>query len=160
MVHNKLKEFKEFWNRNLWRTDINPLSPQKRFGFIGLRIIAIIIKGFKNDKCSIHAAALTNITLMSLVPFMAFIFAIAKGFYSSEKLSSEFAALIAELPPGAKEVLNTLLEKVLSINVSAMSGISMVIIVWTVISLMGKIEHTFNNIWGIKSKIIKHSPLI
>jgi len=149
-AHKKVQELREFWNRELWRTDINPLPPQKRFGFIGLRIIAIIIKGFKNDKCSIHAAALTNITLMSLVPFMAFIFAIAKGFYPPDKLNAEFAALISELPTGAKEVLNTLLEKVLSINVSAMSSVSMIIIVWTVISLMGKIEHTFNNIWGIK----------
>ena len=113
-------------------------------------MVAIILKGFKNDNCSIHAAALTNITLMSLVPCLALIFALAKGFIPSDRLTMEFTELISGFPPGAQDVLLELLNKVKNVNVSAMSGISFAIILWTVISLLGKIENTFNNIWGIK----------
>ncbi|NQZ56800.1 MAG: YihY/virulence factor BrkB family protein, partial [Lentisphaeraceae bacterium] len=150
-IHTRLHHIKDFWNRTLWDLDLNPLSPIKRRGVIILRIFAIILKSFKSDKCPVHAAALTNITLMSLVPALAFVFALAKGFYPPDKLSSDFRSSVSDLPQDIQDVLVTLLTKVQETDFSTMGTISFVLITWTVLSLLGKIEATFNGIWGIKN---------
>lgn len=149
-LKEKFARLKKFITNDLWQIDLNPLSPRKKFGFIGLRIIFIILRGFKRDKCSIFAAALTNITIMSLVPTLAFIFAIAHGFGFYDKLKVKMENDINSLNQGVKDFLLPLIDKLEKMDMSALGIVGLAIIFWTVLSLLGKIEGTFNMIWGIK----------
>lgn len=149
-VKEKLNRVKLFFTHDLWRTDLNPLSPKKKYGFIWLRVLTIIFKGFKKDKCAIYAAALTNITIMSLVPTLAFIFAIARGFGFYKKLEEELKTGFASMNQGVRDLMLPLIKKLGELDMSGLGVIGLAIMVWTVISLLGKIEGTFNVIWGIK----------
>ena len=149
-IKDKLNSVKTFFTHDLWRTDLNPLSPKKKYGFISLRVITIIAKGFKKDKCAIYAAALTNITIMSLVPTLAFIFAIAKGFGFYQKLEGELKTGFSGMNQGVRDLMLPLVQKLGELDMSKLGIIGLAIMLWTVISLLGKIEGTFNVIWGIK----------
>ncbi|MCM8539401.1 MAG: YihY/virulence factor BrkB family protein [Lentisphaeraceae bacterium] len=149
-VKDKLSSLKQFFTHDLWRTDLNPLSNKKKYGFISLRVITIIVRGFKRDKCSIYAAALTNITIMSLVPTLAFIFAIAKGFGFYAKLEEELKTGFASMSQGIRDFLLPVIKKLGELDMSGLGIVGLAIMLWTVISLLGKIEGTFNVIWGIK----------
>jgi len=149
-LKSKVDKAKKFFSFDIWRTDLNPLPPRKRFSFISLRVLVIIINGFKRDKCAIYAAALTNITIMSLVPTLAFIFAIAHGFGFYEKLKERIHSDIGSLGPRLKDFLLNLINNLEGMDMSALGAIGLAIMFWTVISLLGKIEGTFNVIWGIK----------
>ncbi|MCM8527729.1 MAG: YihY/virulence factor BrkB family protein [Lentisphaeraceae bacterium] len=149
-VKDKLHRAKTFFTHDLWRTDLNPLSLKAKYGFISLRVLTIIVKGFQRDKCSIYAAALTNITIMSLVPTLAFVFAIAHGFGFYEKLKERIHSDLNSFGPELNEFLLNLIRNLEKMDMSAMGAIGLAIMFWTVISLMGKIEGTFNVIWGIK----------
>lgn len=141
---------KKFLKDEIWQTDLAPLSLGKKIGFIILKVFFIIINGFRKDKCSIYAAALTNISIMSLVPTMAFVFAIAHGFGFYEKIEERLESDIGSLNEGVKDLLLPLIDRLEKMDMSGLGIAGLAIIFWTVISLMGKIEGTFNVIWGIK----------
>jgi membrane protein len=150
-IKQTFENLKSFFQRDLWRTDLNPLSKKKRFSFISLRVLSMILGGFKKDKCSTYAAALTNITVMSLVPTLAFMFAIAQGFKFYAQIEEKLLNELNNLPSGVGELLIGLLQKLQQTDLSTLGVIGLAIMFWTVITLMGKIEGTFNHIWGIKT---------
>ena len=78
-----------FINHKLWKVRLNKLD-SRRGGLIKqVRIFALAIKGFNDDKCIIKASALTYYTLFSIVPVVALIFAIAKGFNFEKSLQEQ-----------------------------------------------------------------------
>ena len=149
-IKSKFERTKKFFSFDIWRTDLNPLPPRKRFSFISLRVLVIIINGFKRDKCAIYAAALTNITIMSLVPTLAFIFAIAHGFGFYDKLKKKIESDLQSVGDKIQDFLLQMINNLEKMDMSALGIVGLAIMFWTVISLLGKIEGTFNVIWGIK----------
>ena len=146
----KINKLKNFFLRDLWLLNLNDTPLRKRFGFVSLRVSFIIIKDFIRHKCKLHAAALTNITLMSLVPTLALMFSMAKGLGMYEKFEPEIQNKLAEMPPGVADVINKLLEMVNNTNFTTMGIVGSMLIFWVVISMISKIEETFNLIWGVK----------
>ena len=95
-----------------------------------------------------QAAALTNITLMSMVPMMAFMFAIAKSLGVYTELEKLINKNVAEYP----QIVNFVKQLFTMINntdFKAMGSLGVLLLLWTVISAMSKIENSFNTIWGI-----------
>ena len=60
----------------------------------------LALRGFYEDKCSLRASALTFYPLLSIVPVVALIFGIAKGFGSDKALEKQ----LLEKFPGQEEV--------------------------------------------------------
>ena len=114
-----------------------------------LRIVILAIRGFNENKCKFRASALTFFSLLSIVPVIALMFGIAKGFGLQERV----AAQILEKMKGQEEVANrvitfanSLLDKT---SGGVIAGVGVVFLFWTIISLLGNIEGSFNDIWGI-----------
>jgi len=139
-----------FIKEDLWRIRLRYLTPKKSFWLRQLRILILSISEFNKDKCSLRASALTYFTLFSLVPLLAMAFGIAKGFgfekLLTEQLKSKFT--------GQQEIVNrviTFSENLLN-NTSGgiIAGIGVAILFWTIIKVLGNIEQSFNDIWGVK----------
>jgi membrane protein len=138
-------------NDTIWHTPLSEISKGKTFVIKQLRIIMIAAKGFSNDKVQLRASALTYYSLLSVIPVAAIAFAIAKGFgldqNLEEMITKEFAS--------HKEVLNWLLQSARSAldqtRGGYLAGVGMVILFWSVMSLLNHIENSFNHIWQIRS---------
>jgi membrane protein len=150
MLINKktFERYKKFITEDIWNVDTALLPLKKRFGFSSIRVLIILFKGFQKDNCTMQAAALTNITLMSMVPMMAFMFAIAKGLQFNDDLEKIISEKFAN-NPGILEVLTNLFDMIQNTNFKALGSIGVILLLWTVISVMSKIENSFNTIWGI-----------
>ncbi|MCH7504895.1 YihY/virulence factor BrkB family protein [PVC group bacterium] len=115
-----------------------------------LRTIVIAFRGFKEDKCQLRASALTFYSLMSVVPVFAMAFGIAKGF-GFERLLETW---MIENFQGQEEVVGRVIEFARSLLDNAkgglISGIGIIILFWVVMKVLGNIEHSFNDIWGVK----------
>jgi membrane protein len=98
----------------------------------------------------LRASALTLYTLLSVVPIVSLIFAIAKGFGIESLIQQE---LIHSFQ-GQEEVLNWIIEYANNFLENTKSGylagIGIVILIWSVIQVLGNIESAFNRIWQIK----------
>jgi membrane protein len=145
-----LKQIKRF-NDAIWHTSLSELSKRKTFLIKQLRIIVLAARGFTNDKVQLRASALTLYTILSVVPLIAIGFAIAKGFGLDQNLKEMIANQFQAYP----EVLNYLLS--LATNAlqetkgGYIAGIGIIILVWSVMSLLNRIESSFNYIWQISS---------
>ncbi|MCX6330087.1 MAG: YihY/virulence factor BrkB family protein, partial [Bacteroidia bacterium] len=74
------------WNDAIWHTPLSELSKRKSFLIKQLRIIVLAVRGFLNNKIQLRASALTLYTLLSIIPVVAILLAIAKGFGLDENL--------------------------------------------------------------------------
>ncbi len=146
-----LSETIQFLKTDIWRIRSSKLTGQKSFWIRQLRIILLAIRGFGEDKCQLRASALTYYSLMSVVPVAAMAFGIAKGF-GFEKLLEE--KILGGLP-GQEEVAQQIIGFARSFLENSrgglIAGIGIVALFWTVIKVLGNIESSFNDIWGIRA---------
>lgn len=138
-------------NNIIWHTPLSEISKGKVFLSRQLRIIILAARGFLNDNVMLRASALTFYTLLSVVPIVAIAFAIAKGFGLDENLEK----LVIDEFQAHEEVLNWLLKNARSALEETkggyIAGIGVIILFWSVMSLLGQIEGSFNHIWQIRS---------
>ena len=135
---------------DIWRIKIKNLPPHKYLFYKPLRVILLALRGFDEDKCQLRASALTFYSLLSVVPIMAMAFGIAKGFGFQHNLE----ILLTEKLKGQEEVLQWIIEFANSFLTNAkgglIAGVGIAILFWTVIKVLGNIERSFNDIWGIR----------
>lgn len=147
----KLEQTVNFIKTDIWRIRLKDYSGSKSFLIRNLRIIILAVRGFIEDKCKFRASALTFFTLLSIVPVIAMMFGIAKGFGLEKKVSEQ----ILERFQGQEEVAERMINFANSLLENAkggfIAGIGVVMIFWTVIKVLSNIESSFNDIWGIKS---------
>lgn len=139
------------FNHIIWNTPLSEISKGKTFIFKQLRIIVLAARGFSNDKVSMRASALTFYSLLSVIPIAAIVFAIAKGFGLDQTLQN----LIIEKNTSEQEVLSWLIQNArIAIEKTSggyIAGVGIIILFWSVMSLLNHIESSFNHIWQIRS---------
>jgi len=142
----------EFITTDIWRIRLEDLPFGKSFLIKQLRIIILTLRGFDEDKCFFRASSLTFYTLLSIVPVVAMLFGVAKGFGFERMLRKE---VFERFPGGAQqEVLTKVIEFAESLLEATkgglIAGIGLVVLFWSVIKVLGHIETSLNDIWEIK----------
>src|SRR5512140_81589 len=139
-----------FFTTDIWRMRLKDHPPRKSFIIRLVRIIVLTIRGFAENECKFKASALTFFSLLSIVPIIAVMFGIAKGFGLQQQVEQQLKANME----GQQEVItriidfsNTLLANA---NGGIIAGIGVAFLFWTIISVLSSIEGSFNNIWGVK----------
>ena len=96
------------------------------------------------------ASNLTYSSLLAIVPIMAVVFAIARGFGYSILIEKWFTTTMASQPEVA-EILITFVNSYLKhTQTGVFLGIGLVFMLWTVLMLISNIEKAFNDIWQVK----------
>jgi len=140
----------DFLRTGIWVLPTNGLSRPKAFFVRALKMLLLAIRGFREDQCAVKASALTFYSLLSVVPIIAMVFGIAKGFGFDKRLQSQ----LLEKFSGYEDVLlkvfefsNSLLQKTKG---GIIAGIGVALLFWSVINVMGQIEQSFNDIWKVE----------
>ena len=60
--------FKTFFSRDLWSRELASMPTFRRIGYSVTRVAHLTVTNFVKDRCPSRAAALTYITVLSLVP--------------------------------------------------------------------------------------------
>jgi len=112
----------------------------------------VAFRRFTEDGVQLRASGLTYYTLLAIVPILAMGFGIAKGFGFDKDLEMK----LVENFKGQEEVLNWLIELAHSaldtVKGGVIAGIGLVMLVWSVMSVLGNIESSFNDIWQIRKQ--------
>jgi membrane protein len=139
-----------FFSIRIWEVRTKDLPPVRRFLFACLRVIVLALHRFYLDQCSHRASALTYYSLLSVVPAIAMVFGIAKGFGFDKLLEKQFMELgdRANWPPEVLEHLLTFAASMLEhVKGGLIAGLGVVVLLWAVISILGHAEEAFNAIW-------------
>lgn len=140
-----------FYKKTLWEdTPVVHRHPLRRFLRGTARRIVLTVRAFFRERMQYRASALTYITLLSTVPLLSVVVAIAKGFGLGTLIEQEIKGAFAS----QTEVVETLIGFVNSYLSHTQSGVflgfGLLLLLWTLISLTGSIETTFNQIWQVK----------
>lgn len=140
-----------FLKTDIWRLRLKNYSRRKSFCLRQLRVVVLAVRGFSEDKCKFRASALTFYSLLSVVPVIAMMFGIAKGFGLEKRVESELLQKMQGQEKIAEKILefsNSLLE-----NTSGgfIAGVGVAFLFWTIIKVLSNIENSFNDIWGVKT---------
>src|SRR5205809_656866 len=141
------KRSMEFVTDKLWKVRINKVDRRQGTLIRQLRVFSLAFKGFKTDNCLTSATALTFYSLFSIVPVLALLFAIAKGFGLEKDLQKQ----LLESNRQYEEILSNAFvyaDQMLSTTSGgAIAGIGIVLLLWSVMKLLINIEDSFNQIW-------------
>ena len=94
-----------------------------------------------------RSSSLTLQVLLSIVPVLAVGFSLSKGLgLESERLRS----MLVRLFSGHEEIVERLLNYVEHTDVRALGTVGLLFLIYSAVSLLGRIEISFNKIWGVK----------
>lgn len=155
-IIDKVKAFVNWFIRfvtiDMWNMDTNGLGNLKRVFLNILKAFVLTIRKVDFGAVNQRAAALTYRTLLAIVPLLAVLFAIARGFGFQNLVKSEIFNYFS----GQKDVLEKamgFIDKSLEYAKGGVFvGIGVVLLLYTVIGLFSNIEGNFNSVWKIKNE--------
>jgi len=147
-----LEQITRFFTHDLWQPLPEGCNWLRRFCYNVLKKLLLAIKFFTTKGVMDRASALTYSTLLAIVPIVAVVFAIARGFGLSKYIEVWFRDVLSS----QSQVADTIIGFVNSYLVHARSGIILgigfIFMLWTVLMLTRTVEQAFNDIWQVKSQ--------
>lgn len=152
----KISDIQHFIRYDMWRhttTEFNGLS--QRLGYLLLRTIVLVVRGFASKNLNDTAKSLTFSLAFAIVPIMAMVVAIAKGFGMADAIEQYLNSTFL----GEAGMVPTVMEMVDRYLATAQGGlfigIGILILLWAVYSFFESVETAFNTIWNVaKSRSI------
>ncbi len=145
-----IANFLKFITEDLWRISYEGVSAKRQRGYTFLKVISLAIRRFQEDNLQRNASALTYSTLLSLVPMLAVLLSIAKGFGFKNIVESQLFSYF----PGQKEGLTIIFEFVDTYMQQSKEGLflglGLVLLLYTVMNLISTMEDNFNKIWQVQ----------
>ena len=112
----------------------------------------IFYKNFLSSDISLLASNLTYMMILTIFPFFAIVIGVSKGFGLDEILISELTKFVPQDEVRLNYVLNVINNLIVSAKGGVLTGLGIIILVYSVISMFDLLEKTFNNIWNVKDK--------
>ncbi|GAB6112917.1 YihY/virulence factor BrkB family protein [Desulfomicrobium salsuginis] len=145
---NPLDRLKDSLTAALWRTRPEH-GPVPWIVIRLLRTLFLAAKGFDARQGPLHASALTFYSLLSLVPLAAMAFGVAKGFGFEQMLERELLKHFAAQQEVVLQVIGFARNMLDNTKGGLIAGVGVAVLFWSVIKVLGRIEESFNLIWGV-----------
>ena len=115
------------------------------------RIVFLTIRFFTAKRVMTQASALTYSTLLAIVPILAVVFAIARGFGYNKYIELWFLDTLSSQPQAAEAIVGFVNGYLIHTQSGLFLGIGLIFMLYTVLMLMNNVEETFNQIWQVSN---------
>ncbi|WP_297791104.1 YihY/virulence factor BrkB family protein [uncultured Marinobacter sp.] len=130
----------------------NPNPPQKwpwTWLYKTGRSLYALIRDVISGNLTLHSMSLVYTTLLSIVPLLALSFSVLKALGVHQKLEPFLFQFFDPMGPQGVQIAEQILSFVDNIKVGVLGSVGLALLVYTVISLVQKIERSFNMIWRV-----------
>ncbi len=149
---NKLQYLMSFIRNDLWRIDLQNEPYLKRLMLQALKISIAMINVITSGMITLRAMSLVYTTLLSIVPLIAVSFSVLKGFGVHNQIEPMLAGFLEPLGSKGEEITSNIVVFVSNMKVGVLGAMGMAMLLYTVVSLLQKIESAFNDVWKISKK--------
>ena len=111
----------------------------------------LTIRFFTEKRVMTQASALTYSTLLAIVPMLAVVFAIARGFGYNKYIEMWFRELLASQPQVADAIVSFVNSYLIHTKSGIFLGVGLIFMLYTVLMLVNNVEETFNQIWQVNN---------
>lgn len=114
-----------------------------------LRNLYAVLRDIISGQLTLRSMSLVYTTLLSVVPLVAFSFSVLKGLGVHKELESKLYTILEPLGDKGVEITDKLMMLVNNVNGSVLGGIGLTFFIYTAISMVQKIEESFNYVWYV-----------
>jgi membrane protein len=148
-IRRQTRKIKDFLNEDIWRLELEELSKARARFVKYMKILLITIRTFSAEKIGFQAVALSFFSTMSVVPFIAIVFAITGGLGLADKLQELLYGYFENSKQIIDFVINAARNIIESTQGGGMGAISGLLFAWIVVWMMLSVERVFNNVWRV-----------
>lgn len=145
------RQIRDFLRYDVWRrTNAELTSRGKRLGYRVLRTLVLVVRGFTSKNLNVRANSLTYSLVFAIIPILAMILAVAKGFGVADLIQQQLNdSFLGEtnLVPTIMAMVERYLD---TAQGGVFLGVGLVILLWAVYSFFRNAESAFNEIWNVK----------
>jgi membrane protein len=136
-----------FFTYDLWHIETRELTRWRLFLLRQVQLVSLVLRDFYVDGCMLRASALTYTTLLSIVPLLALMVSVLKGFGVQNVLEP---LILDKLAIGSVEVVSTIFRYIENTHFGRLGTLGLIFLVLSVLTLLSNIEKSFNYIWRVK----------
>ena len=149
-MNKRITALWKFLTYDIWRITEDEVTKTTFSLYNIIKTIYLCINRFTKDRLVNKASALTYSTLLAIVPILAIVFAIARGFGFDNLMESQIVQGFGG-PSETTEVIFQFVNSYLSQTKNGIFiGVGLIMLLWTVLNLINNMEITFNRIWQVK----------
>ncbi len=150
-----IQALKNLFYNYVWKsaTDQRPFIQQRLI--TSLRIGHLIIRDLLEGMITLRAMGLVYTTILALVPLLAVSFSVLKGFGVHNQVEPLLLNLLQPLGEKGIEISQRIIGFVDNIKAGVLGSLGLLLLMYTVVSLLQKIEKSFNYTWRVE----QHRPL-
>ena len=149
-MNKRIATLWKFLTYDIWRITEDEVTKTTFSLYNIIKTVYLCINRFTKDRLANKASALTYSTLLAIVPILAIVFAIARGFGFDNLMESQIVQGFGG-PSETTEVIFQFVDSYLSQAKSGVFiGVGIIMLLWTVLNLINNMEITFNRIWQVK----------
>jgi membrane protein len=146
----KIPDLRALEQHFVWDCDYRERPAWMRLPVEVLRTLLHIVREFSSGELTLRAMSLVYTSILSLVPLLAFCFSVLKGFgvqNQAEPLLLEYLRPLGD--EKAAEITLQIVSFVNNIDVRVLGAVGLGLLVYTIVTLMQKIEGALNHTWRI-----------
>ena len=115
-----------------------------------LRYPYAILRDLSRGQINLYAMGLVYATLLSLVPLIAFAFAILKAFGAHRELEPIILEFFKPMGARAEEFTQKVMEVADSVSTGLVGFVGLALLLWTLLGTIKKVEDGFNFLWRVE----------
>jgi len=141
-LHTKLDDF-------VWGDTLEQRGIPGRVVATVLRYLYGLIRDMVSGQITLRAMSLVYTTLLSIVPLIAFSFSVLKAFGVHNQLEPLLYELLKPLGTQGAEITTQIIQLVDNVKGGVLGGISLAFFIYTAITMVQKVEESFNYVWYV-----------
>jgi membrane protein len=149
MTNPMFQRYEDLMGR-LWRDDLRDLHGWRRWSIVGVRLVVVLVRQLMEGDLNLRAMSLVYTTLLSVVPLLAVSFSVLKGFGVHNQVEPLLMKFLSPLGPKGLELTHNIIGFVENIKVGVLGSLGLVFLLYTVVSLIQKVESSFNYVWQVE----------
>lgn len=149
-MNQRIARLWKFLTDDIWRITEDEVNKTTFSVYTVIKTIYLCINRFTKDRLANKAAALTYSTLFALIPILAVVFAIARGFGFDNVIEHEIATGFGGLNETSSAIVNIVNTYLSQTKNGIFIGVGLIMLLWSVLNLINNMEVTFNRIWQVK----------
>ncbi len=151
-MKNIISRMKDFLYTGIWHVRRGEVSKCRYFIYEIIKKLLLAVERATTKRMMNSAAALTYSTLLAIVPILAVVFAVARGFGYNKYIESWFIEALSSQPQAAESIVGFVNSYLVHTKGGVFLGIGLLFMLWTVMMLINNIEQAFNYIWQVKKQ--------
>jgi membrane protein len=134
----------------IWDEELSALPRWKAWLIKSVRICYAAVRDVMEGELTLRAMSLVYTTLLALVPLLAVSFSVLKGFGVHNQLEPLLLNFLSPMGERGVEIGSKIIGFVDNVKAGVLGSLGVALLIYTVISLIQKIESAFNYTWRVK----------